>query len=101
MLENKEKNVSTSKNNIELKNSDEQFTKNFQYFNVLRSVNERSFISEVTIPISINNIKFMALCDSGSESSIIGLNYINKNFTNWRAFEDGIKKAEYGIGVDG
>jgi len=43
----------------------------------------------------------MALCDSGSESSIIGINYINKNFTNWRAFEDGIKKAEYGMGVYG
>ena len=85
-----------------MKNPDEQFTKNFQHFNILRSVNERSFISEVTIPISINKIKFMALCDSGSERSLIGLiNYLIKNFTNWRAFEDGIKKAEYGIGVYG
>ena len=53
--------MSTSENNIELK--DEQFTKNFQRFNVLRSVNEWSFSSEVTIPIFINNIKFMALSD--------------------------------------
>ena len=44
----------------------------------------------------------MALCDSGSERSLIGLiNYLIKNFTNWRAFEDGIKKTEYGIGVYG
>ena len=57
-LENKEKivenlNVSISENNIKLENQDKSFTKNFQHFNVLRSVNERSFISEVTIPIFI------------------------------------------------
>jgi len=105
-LENKEKivenlNVSISENNIKLENQDKSFTKNFQHFNVLRSINERSFISEVTIPILINNIEFLALCDSGSESSIIGLNYINKYFPNWRTFEDGVNKPEYGIGVDG
>ena len=104
-LENKdkivEKDVLTSENNILLKNQDKNLTKNFKHFNVLRSINERSFISEVTIPIFINNIKFLALCDSGSESSIIGLNYINKYLPNWRTFEDGINKPEYGIGVDG
>ena len=105
-LENKVKivnklDVSNSVNNIDFKKPDEQFTKDFQHFNILRSVNERSFISEVTIPISINNIKFMALCDSGSESSIIGLTYIKKYFPDWNSFEDGINKPEYGIGVDG
>ena len=72
-----------------------------QHFNVLKSINERSYISEVTIPIYINDIKFMALCDSGSESSIIGLNYINKYFPNWHDFNDGINKPSFGIGVDG
>ena len=44
----------------------------------LKHMQRRSYSSEVTIPVIINNIQLHALLDTGSESSIISLNYLNK-----------------------
>ena len=53
-----------------------------------KNIQRRSYSSEVTIPLIINNVQLQALIDSGSESSIISLNYLNKYFKNWEKFSD-------------
>ena len=76
-------------------------TINFCNFNLNKSIHDRSYINEVTIPVTINGIKLYALLDSGSESSILTLKYAEKFFKNWRNFPNGFYKLDYGIGVDG
>ena len=68
----------------------------------LKHMQRRSYSSEVTIPVKINNIQLHALLDSGSESSIISLDILNKYFKNWEcSLSDGFSKPDFGIGVDG
>ena len=74
---------------------------NFRKFNFNKSSKHRSFSSEVTIPLKINGVNLYGLLDSGSESSILSLDYANKFFKNWRNFEDGFYKLDFGVGVDG
>ena len=62
---------------------------------------KRSYINEVSVNISINNVNIYCLLDSGSESSIIGKDYVNKYFPNWESFPDYKDKPLGGKGVDG
>ena len=58
----------------------------FRNFNFNKAYNKRSYSSEVTVPLIINNVKLYALLDSGSESSILSLKYAGKFFKNWKNF---------------
>jgi len=73
----------------------------FRNFNLNKSFSPRSYISEVTVPLIINDVPLYALLDSGSESSILSLSYANKYFKNWQSYENGFYELDYGIGVDG
>jgi len=91
------------KNSLDGKHLCDKNDKIFDFcnFNLNRSFNRRSQICEVTLPLLINNIKVYALLDSGSESSILTLKYTEKFFKNWRNFQNGFFKLDFGIGVDG
>ena len=73
----------------------------FSNFKAIKAFNPRSYQSEVMIPVIINNVKLWGLLDSGSESSIISLNYAEKYFKKWRDFKEGFYKLDFGIGVEG
>ena len=102
-VKNNHNNFENNLNNEDLTDEENLCSKKiiFRNFNFNKTYNKRSYISEVTIPLIINNVKLYALLDSGSESSILSLKYAEKFFKNWKNFKDGFYKLDYGIGVEG
>ena len=59
---------------------------------------ERAYLDETIIEVRINNLKFWALFDSGSETSLISEIYVNKYFPEWKNYEDLVNATESGRG---